>query len=112
MSQNVKIDTVTSCQDEVRGFDFDSGTVLRKYGCHPVKKKFRLPNWAKSPLPPSPARGGGWEGTSPLRPNRRDHPWHALHEFAERRAARFQILELIRRRTRGRQQHDALIVRR
>src|SRR5260370_28745257 len=24
-------------------------SVLRKYGCHPVKKKFRLPNWAMPP---------------------------------------------------------------
>src|SRR5260370_28476034 len=26
-------------------------SVLRKYGCHPVKKKFQLPNSAEDPLP-------------------------------------------------------------
>src|SRR5260370_32859564 len=37
-------------------------SVLRKYGCHPVKKKFQLPNWAEVPLPTL------WDRGRPARP--------------------------------------------
>src|SRR6266853_3327366 len=76
----------------------------------PVNKKFQLPRSGDVPLPTLPReRGRVGRGSSPLRPNRRDHPGKSQHEFAECRAARLEILELIVRRTRRRQQHDGMI---
>src|SRR5215467_10103143 len=74
-------------------------SVLRKYGCDLVKKKFRWRNSATPLLGPRASRPlfplgegrkwlrwdarGPWRKTSPLRPSRRDHPRNTLHEFAE-----------------------------
>src|SRR6266446_438311 len=85
-----------------------------------LRKNFKCLSWVMSPSLPSPfphpnlpgLRGRVGRQISPLRSNRRNDPRKSLHESTERRAARFEILELIVRRTRGRQQHDRMIVRR